>query len=57
MTERFISICKDFGIDPILPFNKIMEHIYYEWDQEILQNFMNELMDAETSLGDALFGD
>lgn len=57
MTERFISICKDFGIDPTLPFNKIMEHIYYEWDQEILLNFMDELMYAETSLGDALFGD
>ena len=57
MTERFIGICKNFGIDPTLPFNKIMGYIYYEWNQGVLQDFMDELMDAETSLGDALFGD
>ena len=57
MTERFFSICKYFGIDPFLPFNKIMEHIYYEWDQEKLQDFMDQLMCAEIDMGDALFGD
>lgn len=55
MNKQFIDICDDFGIDPNMPFNKIMEGIYYDWDQEVLQDFMDALLAAETDIGEALF--
>lgn len=60
--KDFIQICADNnliisckGIE--LPFREVIKEIYYNWNMEDLQHFMNDLMESEIHIGEALFNE
>ena len=46
--DKFTEICADFGLVDedgyVLSLRQAFRKIYYDWDQTILQNFMDTLM-------------
>lgn len=56
----FKEICNNFNLpESALTPSAIetVKHIYYNWTQEDLQNFMNAIMTAETEQGEIIFED
>ena len=58
--KSFIQICADNNLiiscnGKELPFREVIKEIYYNWNMEDLQNFMNDLLYSETQIGEVLF--
>lgn len=56
MSEELKQICKAHELDcGDGSFAHIIKQIYYNWDMDMLQELMNDIMTAETEKGEVIF--